>query len=158
MAFVPLLPADLDFPEILAMLGPAATMVLNCKGDPLYTCIQALSSTMSRHVVPAANPANTLYFLTPPPRVPIGCPTRSTRASPAGGSSSPRTQDARTIAPFHRNATVPLAVRNLSATVDSRDWITVQADLGCGIVLDGARNFVQTILQNRVRINVRFLF
>jgi hypothetical protein len=37
MAFVPLLPADLDFPEILAMRAPAATMVLNCKGDPLYT-------------------------------------------------------------------------------------------------------------------------
>jgi dienelactone hydrolase len=37
MAFVPLLPADLDFPEILAMRVPAATMVLNCKEDPLYT-------------------------------------------------------------------------------------------------------------------------
>jgi dienelactone hydrolase len=37
MTFVPLLPKDLDFPEILAMRAPAATMVLNCREDPLYT-------------------------------------------------------------------------------------------------------------------------
>lgn len=37
MAYVPLLPKDLDFPEILAMRAPAATMVLNCTEDPLYT-------------------------------------------------------------------------------------------------------------------------
>jgi hypothetical protein len=61
-------------------------------------------------------------------------------------------QGARTIAPFHRIATVPQAVRNLSATVDSRDWITVHADLGQGLgysfVLDGSRNLVQTIIEN----------
>jgi hypothetical protein len=34
---VPLLPRDLDFPEILALRAPAATMVLNCNEDPLYT-------------------------------------------------------------------------------------------------------------------------
>ncbi len=37
MTFVPLLPKDLDFPEILALRAPAATMVLNCREDPLYT-------------------------------------------------------------------------------------------------------------------------
>ena len=37
MAYVPLLPKDLDFPEILAMRAPAATMVQNCLDDPLYT-------------------------------------------------------------------------------------------------------------------------
>ena len=37
MTYVPLLPRDLDFPEILALRAPAATMVLNCSEDPLYT-------------------------------------------------------------------------------------------------------------------------
>ena len=37
MAYVPLLPRDLDFPEILALRAPKATMVLNCTEDPLYT-------------------------------------------------------------------------------------------------------------------------
>ena len=37
MAYVPLLPRDLDFPEILALRAPAPTMVLNCTEDPLYT-------------------------------------------------------------------------------------------------------------------------
>jgi dienelactone hydrolase len=37
MTYVPLLPKDLDFPEILAMRAPASTMVLNCNEDPLYT-------------------------------------------------------------------------------------------------------------------------
>lgn len=37
MAYVPLLPRDLDFPEILALRAPAPTMVLNCDEDPLYT-------------------------------------------------------------------------------------------------------------------------
>ena len=37
MAYVPLLPKDLDFPEILALRAPAPTMVLNCTEDPLYT-------------------------------------------------------------------------------------------------------------------------
>ena len=37
MTYVPLLPQDLDFPEILALRAPAATMVLNCIEDPLYT-------------------------------------------------------------------------------------------------------------------------
>jgi dienelactone hydrolase len=37
MMFVPLLPRDLDFPEILALRAPAATMVLNCSGDPLFS-------------------------------------------------------------------------------------------------------------------------
>ncbi len=37
MTYVPLLPRDLDFPEILALRAPAATMVLSCREDPLYT-------------------------------------------------------------------------------------------------------------------------
>ena len=37
MTYVPLLPRDLDFPEILALRAPAATMVLNCNEDGLYT-------------------------------------------------------------------------------------------------------------------------
>lgn len=37
MTYVPLLPRDLDFPEILALRAPKATMVLNCTEDPLYT-------------------------------------------------------------------------------------------------------------------------
>jgi len=37
MTYAPSLPADLDFPEILALRTPAATMVLNCNEDMLYT-------------------------------------------------------------------------------------------------------------------------
>jgi dienelactone hydrolase len=37
MTYVPLLPKDLDFPEILALRAPAPTMVLNSREDPLYT-------------------------------------------------------------------------------------------------------------------------
>jgi dienelactone hydrolase len=37
MTYVPLLPRELDFPEILALRAPAATMVLSCTEDPLYT-------------------------------------------------------------------------------------------------------------------------
>jgi dienelactone hydrolase len=37
MTYVPLLPRDLDFPEILALRAPLATMVLNCRQDQLYT-------------------------------------------------------------------------------------------------------------------------
>ncbi len=37
MTYVPLLPKDLDFPEILALRAPLATMVLNSRQDPLYT-------------------------------------------------------------------------------------------------------------------------
>ncbi len=37
MTYVPILPRDLDFPEILALRAPKATMVLNCTEDALYT-------------------------------------------------------------------------------------------------------------------------
>ncbi|WP_435007755.1 alpha/beta hydrolase family protein [Tundrisphaera lichenicola] len=37
MTYVPLLPRDLDFPEILALRAPSPTMVLNCNEDQLYT-------------------------------------------------------------------------------------------------------------------------
>jgi dienelactone hydrolase len=37
MTYVPLLPRDLDFPEILALRAPMATLVLNSREDPLFT-------------------------------------------------------------------------------------------------------------------------
>src|SRR5258708_2070794 len=37
MAYVPLLPNELDFPEILALRTPLPTLVLNDSDDPLYT-------------------------------------------------------------------------------------------------------------------------
>jgi dienelactone hydrolase len=37
MTYVPLLPRDLDFPEILGLRAPAATLVQNCTDDALYT-------------------------------------------------------------------------------------------------------------------------
>jgi dienelactone hydrolase len=37
MTYVPLLPRDLDFPEILGLRAPAPTLVLNCTEDPLFT-------------------------------------------------------------------------------------------------------------------------
>lgn len=37
MTYVPLLPQELDFPEILGLRAPAATMVQSCTEDALYT-------------------------------------------------------------------------------------------------------------------------
>jgi dienelactone hydrolase len=37
MAYVPLLPKEMDFPEILGLRVPLPTLVLNTKEDPLYT-------------------------------------------------------------------------------------------------------------------------
>lgn len=37
MSFVPLLPNELDFPEILALRAPLPTLVLNAEGDELFT-------------------------------------------------------------------------------------------------------------------------
>ena len=37
MTYVPLLPNDLDFPEILGLRVPSSTLVLNTNQDPLYT-------------------------------------------------------------------------------------------------------------------------
>ena len=37
MTYVPLLPKELDFPEIFALRAPAATMVLNSRQDQLFT-------------------------------------------------------------------------------------------------------------------------
>lgn len=37
MTYVPMLPHELDFPEILALRAPLPTMVLNDNDDPLYT-------------------------------------------------------------------------------------------------------------------------
>ncbi len=37
MTYVPLLPHDLDFPEILGLRAPKPTLVLHCTSDPLFT-------------------------------------------------------------------------------------------------------------------------
>lgn len=37
MCYVPLLPRDLDYPEILGLRAPRPTMVLNTRADPLFT-------------------------------------------------------------------------------------------------------------------------
>jgi dienelactone hydrolase len=37
MCFVPLLPRDLDFPEIIGLRAPLPTLVLNTRDDPLFT-------------------------------------------------------------------------------------------------------------------------
>ncbi len=37
MCFVPLLPRDLDYPEILGLRAPLATLVINTRDDPLFT-------------------------------------------------------------------------------------------------------------------------
>lgn len=37
MTYLPLLPRDLDFSEIIGLRAPKPTLVLNCESDPLYT-------------------------------------------------------------------------------------------------------------------------
>ena len=59
MTYVPLLPKDLDFPEILALRAPAATMVLNCNEDPLYTLDQMKrADTIMRETFDSAGAAD----------------------------------------------------------------------------------------------------
>jgi dienelactone hydrolase len=41
MTYLPLLPRDLDFPEILGLRAPLPTLVLNCDSDPLFTTSEA---------------------------------------------------------------------------------------------------------------------
>jgi len=41
MTYLPLLPRDLDFPEILGLRAPLPTLVLNCDADPLFTTSEA---------------------------------------------------------------------------------------------------------------------
>lgn len=40
MAYCPILPRELDFPEVLGLRAPAATLVQSCTDDPLYTVPQ----------------------------------------------------------------------------------------------------------------------
>ncbi len=40
MCFVPLLPRDLDFPEIIGLRAPLPTLVINAREDPLFTCTE----------------------------------------------------------------------------------------------------------------------
>jgi dienelactone hydrolase len=37
MCYVPLLPRELDYPEILGVRAPRPTLILNTRGDPLFT-------------------------------------------------------------------------------------------------------------------------
>lgn len=58
MTYAPLLPSDLDFPEILALRAPAATMVLNCNEDALYTVPEMKrADTILRETFERANSA-----------------------------------------------------------------------------------------------------
>ena len=41
MTYLPLLPRDLDFPEILGLRAPLPALVLNCDADPLFTTSEA---------------------------------------------------------------------------------------------------------------------
>lgn len=55
MTYVPLLPKDLDFPEIFALRVPAATLVLNCREDPLFTLAEMeRADRMMREIFEAA--------------------------------------------------------------------------------------------------------
>ena len=59
MTYVPLLPRELDFPEILALRAPAPTMVLNCRQDPLYTLPEMQrADTILRETFERANAAD----------------------------------------------------------------------------------------------------
>ena len=61
MTYVPLLPKDLDFPEILGLRAPAATMVQNCNEDSLYTLSEMhRADTMLKEVFERAG-ANDMY-------------------------------------------------------------------------------------------------
>ncbi len=63
MVYVPLLPKELDFPEILGLRAPAATMVQNCTEDPLFT-LQAVrdSRAMLEEVYAKAGAPDRLVF------------------------------------------------------------------------------------------------
>jgi hypothetical protein len=44
MTYVPLLPEELDFPEILALRAPLPALVLNDESDDLYTLVEMRSA------------------------------------------------------------------------------------------------------------------
>ncbi|MCC7491977.1 MAG: prolyl oligopeptidase family serine peptidase [Fimbriimonadaceae bacterium] len=54
MTYVPRLPAELDFPEILGLRAPAATMVQNCWQDGLFTVPEMERAVEQLHEVFAA--------------------------------------------------------------------------------------------------------
>jgi dienelactone hydrolase len=60
MTYTPLLPHDLDFPEILGLRAPAPSLVLHCTEDPLFSnsevdvCGQILMDVYSRAGAPDA--------------------------------------------------------------------------------------------------------
>jgi dienelactone hydrolase len=55
MTYVPLLPRDLDFPEIFALRAPAATMFQHCREDPLFSLAEVeRADAMLRAVFDAA--------------------------------------------------------------------------------------------------------
>jgi len=63
MGFVPLLPGELDFPEILGLRVPDATMVLNTTDDTLYTQEEVkLSQAILQEVFAKAGASDRLDF------------------------------------------------------------------------------------------------
>lgn len=61
MTYVPLLPQELDFPEILGLRAPAATMVQSCTEDALYTLSEMQRADTMLHDVFERAGAKELY-------------------------------------------------------------------------------------------------
>jgi dienelactone hydrolase len=63
MTYVPLLPAELDFPEILGLRVPKPTLVLNTTEDPLFTleCVQGCEKILQA-IYAKAGGADNLRF------------------------------------------------------------------------------------------------
>jgi hypothetical protein len=63
MMYVPLLPAELDFPEILGLRTPAPTMVMHCTEDRLFSNEAVRDSEiMLKAVFAKAGGADSLQF------------------------------------------------------------------------------------------------
>ncbi|MFH0920036.1 MAG: prolyl oligopeptidase family serine peptidase [Fibrobacterota bacterium] len=63
MTFVPLLPRELDFSEILTLRAPRPTLVQQCDRDPLFTLSEVKrASTMARETYRLANAPNAYRF------------------------------------------------------------------------------------------------
>jgi dienelactone hydrolase len=69
MTYIPLLPNELDYPEILAMRAPAATMVLNNTEDPLFVAgeVRRSGRIMEEVFSKAKGPGNLVFDYYPGP-------------------------------------------------------------------------------------------
>jgi hypothetical protein len=61
MIYIPLLPAELDYPEILGLRVPLPTMVLNNRSDPLFTLSEMERANEILHEVYAKAGAGERY-------------------------------------------------------------------------------------------------